>query len=68
MSEGPIKQWRDAHKPDRVSTTDAERVCAPNTDTGRAYCGRKNKRTDVWARVTCRDCKAAQRADEGARS
>lgn len=67
MSEGPIKQWRDAHKPPVVSTTDTERICAPNIETGRAYCGRKNKRTDVWERVTCSDCHAAARADEEAR-
>lgn len=68
MSEGPIKHWRDAHKPGAVSTPDAHRVCAPNTDTGRAYCGRKNNRTDVWDRVTCTDCKAARRADEEVRA
>lgn len=41
-----------------------KRVCAPDADRGRAYCGRKNTRTDVWERVTCADCLAAQRADE----
>lgn len=66
MSEGPIKQWRDAHTAGRVSTPDAHRVCAPDIDKGRAYCGRKNSRTDVWARVTCADCQAARRADEEA--
>lgn len=67
MSEGPIKHARDAWKPKQISTTDKERVCAPNIDTGRGYCGRKNKRTDVWSRVSCADCHAARRADEGAR-
>lgn len=43
------------------------RVCAPNIDTGKAYCGRKNKNTDEWDRVTCRDCFSAQRADEEAK-
>lgn len=65
MSAGPIKQARDAHKPPLVSTPDAHRVCAPNIDTGKAYCGRKNKNTDEWDRVTCSDCAAARRADEG---
>ena len=41
-----------------------ETVHAPNTDTGRAYCGRKSKNTDEWSRVTCDDCLAARRADE----
>lgn len=68
MSEGPIKHWRDAHKPRQVSTTDAERICAPNLDTGRSVCGRKNKRTDEWVRVTCADCHAAARADKEIRS
>jgi hypothetical protein len=67
VSAGPIKQWRDAHKPHQVSTPDAHRVCAPNLDTGRAMCGRRNQRTDVWDRVTCSDCKAAARADKEAK-
>lgn len=68
MSAGPIKQARDAWKPRQVSTNDSERVCAPNIDTGRSLCGRKNKRTDVWTRVTCSDCHAAARADKENRS
>ena len=67
MSAGPIKQARDAWRPTVVSTTDSERVCAPNLDTNRAYCGRKNKRTDEWVRVTCSDCHAAARADKESR-
>lgn len=67
MSEGPIKTARDAWAPRTVSTPDAHRVCAPDVDKGRAYCGRKNTRTEVWERVTCEDCKAARRADEGAK-
>jgi hypothetical protein len=64
MSAGPIKQARDAWKPTLVSTPDSGRVCAPNIDTGRAVCGRKNPtRTDEWSRVTCADCHAAARAD-----
>lgn len=66
MSAGPIKQWRDSLRPSRVSTPDSSRVCAPNVDAGRSYCGRKNPRTDVWDRVTCADCHAAARADEAA--
>lgn len=64
MSEGPIKRWRDAHKPGSVSTPYAHRLCAPDIDKGRASCGWKNPRTDVWERVTCSDCAAARRADE----
>lgn len=67
MSEGPIKQTRAAWAPRTVSTPDAHRVCAPNTGTGKAYCGRKNKDTDEWDQVTCADCKAARRADEETR-
>lgn len=59
-------QWRDPSHPDLVSTPDAHRVCAPNIDTGRAYCGRKNRRTAIWDEVTCADCWAGQRADESA--
>lgn len=65
MSEGPIKQWRDALKPRHVSTPDAHRVCAPNI--ARAVCGRKNQHTDVWERVTCSDCHAAARAEKETR-
>lgn len=68
MSEGPIKHARDAWRPRQVSTTDAERICAPNFDTGRSVCGRKNKRTAEWAGVTCADCHAAARADKENRS
>lgn len=64
MSDGPIAAWWRSHKPDQVSTPDAHRICAPNIDTGRAYCGRSNRRTDEWAAVTCRDCWAARHADE----
>jgi len=67
MSEGPIKRARVALAPPVVSTVAKDRVCAPNPDTGRGYCGRKNKRTDTWARVTCADCHAAARADKEAR-
>lgn len=42
---------------------EAERICAPDIDRGRAYCGRKNKHTDVWPRVNCPECHAAARAD-----
>lgn len=42
----------------------ADEIHAPNLGTGRAYCGRKTKNTDEWARVTCKDCQAARRADE----
>lgn len=68
MSEGPIKQARDAWKPRQVSTTDTARICAPDIAAGRSICGRKNKRTDEWKRVTCADCHAAARADKENRS
>lgn len=42
---------------------ESERVCAPDIDNNRAYCGRKNTRTDEWSRVNCPDCHAAARAD-----
>lgn len=42
---------------------ESDRVCAPDVDRGRAYCGRKTKNTDAWQRVNCRDCHAAYRAD-----
>jgi len=67
MSAGPISQWRDAHRPHQVSTPDAHRICAPNIDTGRAYCGRKNTRTAEWQDVTCADCHSAARADKEAK-
>ncbi len=39
-----------------------------NERTGRAYCGRKAKTTGTsWTTVTCADCQAAHRADEGER-
>lgn len=66
MSEGPIKQWRDGHKTDRVSTPDAHRVCAPSPVKGRGYCGRKNDRTAPFKDATCADCHAAARADKEA--
>lgn len=43
---------------------ESERICAPNIDRGRGYCGRKNQRTDEWSRVNCADCHAAVRADK----
>lgn len=43
--------------------SESERVCAPDIDNNRAYCGRKNKNTDEWSRVNCPDCHAAARAD-----
>lgn len=66
MSAGPISQWRDAHRPHLVSTPDNQRVCAPNIDTGKAYCGRRGERTGTWNQVTCSDCWSARRADEEA--
>lgn len=67
MSEGPIKRARDAWKPPAVSMSNAERICAPNIDRNRAYCGRSNKRTAEWEHVNCADCLAAARADKDAR-
>lgn len=44
----------------------ADDTHGPHTDPGRGYCGRKTKNiTDVWKHVTCVDCRAAARADEG---
>lgn len=64
MSEGPIKQWRDAHRPTVVSVADKHRVCARSEDRG--YCGRKSAPlADQWSKVTCPDCRAAYRADGG---
>lgn len=64
MSEGPIKQWRDAHKPARVSIPDNRRKCARSEDRG--YCGRKSAPlVGEWSKVTCPDCRAAYRADGG---
>lgn len=68
MSAGPIAQERAAHKPDKVSTPDAHRVCAQG-EPGRGYCGRKadSKTTEHWVLVVCADCWAARRADEAVR-
>lgn len=41
-----------------------ERICAPNIDRGKGYCGRKNTRTAEWQHVNCRECFAAVRADK----
>jgi hypothetical protein len=44
----------------------SDRVCARGAP-GRGYCGRKTKdTTEKRVEVTCRDCAAAIRADEGA--
>lgn len=69
VSAGPIAQERAAHKPERVSTPDAHRVCAKG-EPGRGYCGRKAdaKTTARWVLVVCADCWAARRADEAVRS
>lgn len=63
MSEGPIKAWRDAWKPPIVSTRQSGAVHAERD--GRAYCGRKGAMSKEWSTVTCSDCHAAHRADEG---
>lgn len=64
MSDGPIKAERAAWKPQRVSTTDASRVCF--SVKGRGYCGRTSAktRTTSWRDVVCWDCVAAALADE----
>jgi len=62
VSAGPIKQWRDSWKPERVSTTNASRVCA--SCGGASYCGRRGAPVvPNWAQVTCADCLAARTAD-----
>lgn len=65
MSAGPIKQARDAWKPEVKSTSDIARVCAPMPRrTGMSYCGRNGRRViSDWAQVTCADCQAAYAAD-----
>ena len=40
-----------------------DRICAPDIDNNRSYCGRKNQKTAEWAAVTCVECHAAYRAD-----
>lgn len=72
MSDGPIKRERASHLPVKVSTPDAYRVCARggrDPEPGRAYCGRRHKKPDLfaaaWRRVTCTDCRAAYRSDGG---
>lgn len=68
MSEGPIKQWRDAHKP-RKPIPVSERVHFHATYANRAYCGAisPGRITRDRALITCENCSAALRADEGAR-
>lgn len=66
MSEGPIHQWWKSHTPAKVSTANADRVCALRLLTA-SYCGRKSRGasalTSDWESVTCADCHAALRAD-----
>ncbi|GGH34058.1 hypothetical protein GCM10010921_01470 [Microbacterium album] len=68
MSAGPIKQSRDAWKPQPKSTPDAHRVCAPMPRrAGLSYCGRNGRRVvSDWAQVKCADCLAARAADVAA--
>lgn len=65
MSDGPYSRWLKTYQPKRVSTTDADRVCAvEDFTTGRTYCGRrKSPRTMKPEEVTCFDCIAAAEAD-----
>jgi len=67
VSEGPIKAERDAWKPARVSTADADRVCLVIPPARRTYCGRRSPRatTVSLSQVRCSDCSAALRADGG---
>jgi hypothetical protein len=65
MSEGPIKEEREAWRPPVVSTSSSSRVCARATG-GRALCGRR--KVSMVSRIsdaTCADCLAAARADAG---
>lgn len=65
MSAGPIAQERASHKPEKVSTPDAHRVCFKSLLSDKGYCGRTAKAAyDEWSKVTCSDCHAARRADE----
>lgn len=64
MSEGPIKAWRDAWAPKRVTTKPTASVHWAR-DYMTTYCGRRGRfdcHTDV-RQVTCSDCLAALRAD-----
>lgn len=62
MSEGPINQWRAAHKPKR-STSQAQALHLFDTPRNRALCGRKVTAKQIaWpptGTVTCPDCLAA---------
>lgn len=68
MSAGPIRQWREAHKPRPATTPANGRICAPDVDNNRSYCGRRDQVTAEWERVTCSECHAAARADKEARA
>lgn len=74
MSEGPIKQQRDAWKPPKVSTRPRAVKHAPMRygSAGLAACGRNFARelsriALPLEEVTCSDCLAAMRADGAAR-
>jgi hypothetical protein len=72
MSGGPIKQWRDGHKVEPVSSSKAARVCLLDHAARRSKCGRRAvKASVILEQVTCPDCRAAVAADnqtiEGAR-
>lgn len=61
MSEGPIKQWRDAWKPPTVTTNASTAVHAPSEQTRHGtVCGKRG--TSGFA-INCSDCLAALRAD-----
>ena len=67
MSEGPIKQWRDAHLPPRSVPQSQAVHMASLTKVTRFECGRTGRRPFAisWEHVTCSDCLAAGAADEG---
>lgn len=66
MSAGPIKRWRDGHKPPKTTPV-SERLHAHAVDRPtRAYCGASDRPefASTEARVTCSNCLAALRADK----
>lgn len=66
MSAGPIKQWREGHRrPKQIPVS--ERVHAPGSVKGKGYCGTNEAKhvTADPALISCPNCLAARRADEG---
>lgn len=66
MSEGPIKQWRDAHLPPR-SVPQSQAMHLFEVRSARAVCGRNVPMSKIALPpkgiATCADCLAAATAD-----